>query len=87
MSSFFLFRQEYILLPALLLTLVDFLPLLGAGVALLPWAGFCFLSGTPQRGVELLILWGAVSLFRRVAEPRLVGKQTGLPPILTLVGI
>lgn len=85
--GFFLFRQEYILLPALLLTLVDFLPLLGAGVALLPWAGFCFLSGTPQRGVELLILWGAVSLFRRVAEPRLVGKQTGLPPILTLVGI
>ena len=85
--GFFLFRQKYVLLPALLLTLVDFLPLLGAGVALLPWAGFCFLSGIPRKGMELLILWGAVSLFRRVAEPRLVGRQTGLPPILTLLGI
>lgn len=85
--GFFLFRQEYVLLPALVLTLVDFLPLLGAGVALVPWAGFCFLTGDPRQGMQLLLLWGAISLFRRVAEPRLVGQQTGLPPILTLLGI
>ena len=34
-----------------------------------------------------MLIWGVIAMFRRVAEPRFVGDQTGLSPILSLVGI
>ena len=33
------------------------------------------------------MIWGIIALFRRVAEPKVVGDQTGLSPILSLVSI
>ena len=32
-------------------------------------------------------MWGVIVLFRRFAEPKILGDQTGLSPILSLVGI
>ena len=34
-----------------------------------------------------LLIWGAIALFRRVMEPKFVGDQTGLSPILSLVSV
>jgi predicted PurR-regulated permease PerM len=34
-----------------------------------------------------MVIWGIICLFRRVAEPKVVGGQTGLSPILSLVSI
>ena len=34
-----------------------------------------------------MVVWGIIALFRRVAEPRVLGGQTGLSPILSLVGV
>ena len=39
------------------------------------------------RATALMVIWGVVALFRRVMEPKVVGDQTGLSPILSLVGI
>ena len=33
------------------------------------------------------VVWGVVCVFRRVAEPKAVGSQTGLSPILSLVSM
>lgn len=35
----------------------------------------------------LMGIWGVIALFRRVMEPKFVGDQTGLSPILSLVSI
>ena len=35
----------------------------------------------------LMAVWGVIVLFRRFAEPKILGDQTGLSPILSLVGI
>ena len=35
----------------------------------------------------VMVIWGAVAMFRRVAEPKFVGNQTGLSPILSLISI
>ena len=35
----------------------------------------------------LMVVWGLVALFRRVAEPKVLGDQTGLSPILSLVSV
>ena len=34
-----------------------------------------------------MVVWGVICLFRQLAEPKIVGNQTGLPPILSLMSI
>ena len=36
---------------------------------------------------QLMVIWGIIALFRRLGEPKILGDQTGLSPILSLVGI
>ena len=51
------------------------------------WAAVELVVGRSAHGVELMVSCGAVALFRRLGEPNSLGDQTGLPPILSLVGI
>lgn len=85
--GFTLTGQNYALLLALLLAVMDFIPIIGAGTVMVPWAVVCLFTGDLRAAVELLVIWGVVALFRRVGEPKVVGNQTGLPPILSLASI
>ena len=79
-----LLRVDYALLLAALIALVDFLPVLGVGTVLVPWSLFCFITGSPGRGVWLLVLWGISATVRQFLEPRLIGHGLGIHPCLTL---
>ena len=70
---------------AMLVALVDAVPMLGTGLVLLPWALVSFLQGLRLRAVGLCALVGVAALLRTTLEPRLVGKQLGLDPLVTLV--
>lgn len=85
--AFSLLRLRYALLLALVISLLDVLPAIGVGTVLLPWAGYCFFSGEPGRGISLLIVFGAVTLIRQIIEPHIVGSQLGLSPFLTLISV
>ena len=67
--------------------MLDFIPIVGAGTIMVPWAVIDLITGKWQEAVGLLVIWGLIVLFRRVAEPKILGNQTGLSPILSLVGI
>lgn len=69
------------------IALVDALPVFGAGTVLIPWAIVLLLQGSRFVGWGLLILYGVVSVARTVLEPRLLGKQIGLHPLLTLLSL
>lgn len=86
-SGFCLLRAPYPLLLALLVALVDALPVLGTGCILLPWALICFLNGTGARGLGLLGLYMTAALTRSVLEPKLVGSHLGLDPLVTLIAM
>ena len=77
-------RVPYAFILALLLAVVDLLPLLGTGVILIPWALICLLLGQAKLGIGLLILYGAATLIRQVLEPKLIGEGLGLHPLLSL---
>lgn len=85
--GFLLIGQPYAVLLALLLAVMDFIPIIGSGTAMIPWAVADLLTGDLRHAVELMVIWGLIALFRRVAEPKVVGDQTGLSPILSLVSI
>ena len=76
-----------IALAALIITVVDALPVFGTGTILIPWALVLFLRGQTKTGVGLVVLYGAAALSRQTLEPRLVGKQVGLNPVLTLLAL
>ena len=83
--GFMLLRVDYVFLLAFLAAVLDILPVLGVGTVLVPFALFSFAMGSTFRGVGLLILYGAMTVVRQIAEPHLVGKSLGLHPILMLV--
>ena len=72
---------------AALIALLDFLPVIGSGVVLLPWAGYFLLTGATGRGLGMLALWVALSILREVIEPRIVGGQIGLHPLATITAM
>lgn len=72
---------------ALLIALVDAVPLLGTGTVLIPWAVVCLLQGESLRALGLAVIYGATFLTRSALEPKLVGRQLGLDPLLTLASL
>ena len=72
------------LLSAALIALVDALPVLGAGVVLLPWAVGALLGGRTGTALGLLALYAIVCLVRSLLEPKLLGERMGLHPLAAL---
>lgn len=76
---------DYALLLALIVAVIDAVPILGTGTVLIPWAVYSFLMGETRMGVMLLILYIVCLLVRQMLEPRIVGVQIGLHPLATLI--
>lgn len=82
-----IFRQPYSLLIAIATGIIDIMPFFGSGAILVPWGVICLLVGNLKKALFLLILAFALFLFRKLAEPKVVGNQTGLSPLLSLISI
>ena len=78
---------DYALILAIIVSLVDLLPVLGTGVIIIPWAVYQLLVGEVFLGVSLIILWAIVLVIRQMIEPKIIGSQIGVNPLLTLMGI
>ena len=85
--GFFDIGQPYGLLLALGFAVLDFIPIIGSGTVMVPWAVVDIIVGDYTHAVQLMVIWGIIALFRRLGEPKILGDQTGLSPILSLVGI
>ena len=84
--GFVILRIRYAFFLALIVAVVDILPVLGVGTVLLPWSAFSFMIGNNSRAVGILILFAVMYAVRQFTEPRLVGRFMGLHPLLTLGG-
>lgn len=85
--GFLLLRIPYAPILAAVTAVVDALPVLGCGTVLVPWAVVCLLQGNVFQGLGLLGIYAAVLLTRSALEPRLLGKQLGLDPLVTLMAL
>ncbi len=79
--------QSYGLVLAAALSIMDFIPIIGAGTIMVPWAVVDLITGNYMHALSYAVIWGIIVLFRRIAEPKVLGDQTGLSPILSLMGI
>ncbi|MFA9380739.1 MAG: sporulation integral membrane protein YtvI [Acetanaerobacterium sp.] len=78
-------RIESSILVALLIALVDILPVLGTGGILIPWIVIEIVKGNFSLALGLLIVYAVVIIIRNIIEPRIVGRSIGLNPLLTLM--
>jgi sporulation integral membrane protein YtvI len=80
-------RVDYPLAIALLIVLVDILPVLGTSAVLIPWAVYSFLAGNAQLGIGLVILWLVILIFRRLIEPKIIGDAVGINALAALISM
>ena len=85
--GFLLLKIPAPLLVAAATALIDALPVFGTGTVLVPWAGYCLLTGDTARGIGLVICWGVTNLVRSCAQGKLLGDQIGLDPLASLTAI
>lgn len=85
--GFMIIGVDYALLLAILVAILDLLPILGVGTALVPWALVSFIGGDVPTSVGLIILYGIMMIVRQMAEPKLVGKSLGIHPLIMLIAV
>ncbi len=79
--------QPYGLVLAGVFAIMDFIPIIGSGTVMVPWIVIDVITGDYRHAIGFAVIWGLIAVFRRIAEPKILGDQTGLSPILSLVGI
>ncbi len=77
----------YSVLVALCIAIFDILPVLGTGGIMIPWAVITFVLGDYGMAIKLLMVYVIITVVRNILEPKIVGGQLGLHPIVTLASM
>jgi len=80
-------RTQHALVAAFFIALVDFVPVLGTGAVLIPWAVISLVYGDITMAIVLIVLQVVCFLTRNLLQPKILSSQIGLHPLLTLMGL
>jgi sporulation integral membrane protein YtvI len=78
---------EYAITIGLLIGILDLLPYMGVGIAMIPWIAYSFMSGDQAQGIGLSILYGIILIARQIIEPKVLATSVGLQPLPTLIAM
>ena len=84
LAGFLVLGIKYSYILAILIAVLDFLPLFGTGTALIPWALIKLLSGEYAFAAGMVLLYILTQVVRQIIQPKIVGDSMGLPPLWTL---
>ncbi len=85
--AFVIMGIEYSFVLALVISLVDVLPVLGTGTVLIPWGITALIIGNYGLGIGLLITYAIIIVVRQIIEPKIIGKFIGLSPLSALASM
>jgi len=85
--AFFILKQEYPFTFALVISVVDALPIVGAGGILIPWGIYSAIIGNMYLAIGLLIAYAIITVVRQLVEPRIVSNNLGVHPFITLISM
>ncbi len=85
--GFLILRVKGAVKIAFITAFIDLLPVFGSGVVLIPWAIISLFNGQTARFIGLIIIYLVVLIIRNFSEPKIVGKQVGLHPLITLLSL
>lgn len=82
-----LIGTSYPLAIALLIVVVDILPVLGTGSVLVPWGIYQLAVGDAYVGIGLFILFIVITVVRRIIEPKILGDAVGIGSLSALISL
>ena len=78
---------RYALPIAAIIAVLDILPLIGTGGIIIPWAIVELILKNYRMGVGLFMIYIVITVVRNTVEPRIVGHQIGLNPVITITAM
>lgn len=85
--AFIVLGQDYPLTLAVVVAIVDALPILGTGTVLIPWAIYSAITGNIGLGIGLLVTYLVITVVRQLVEPKIVSQNIGIHPFITLLAM
>jgi len=85
--GFYLLGNKSFLLWGICAGILDALPVLGTGIVLIPWAISMLIQGKTTLALGYLLLYIVCSCTRQFLEPKWIGKELGVYPIVILAAI
>ncbi len=78
---------NYSILIALVISVVDALPVLGSGSIYIPWIISKLIFNNFREALFLFIIYITITLVRQTLEPKILSTQIGLYPLVTLMSV
>lgn len=78
-------RVEGAISIALIIACVDILPVLGTGGIVIPWIFIELFKGNTALAIGLTVIYVVITIIRNILEPKIVGEQIGLHPLIMLI--
>ncbi len=82
-----LIRVRFAFVVALIIAIVDLLPILGSGTVLIPWSVVSLISADYSMAIKIILLYIAITFIRQMLQPRIVGDFIGLHPLASLLSM
>lgn len=87
LAGYTILGVKYSLFLAICTAISDFLPVLGPGTIIIPGAIIHLINGNYYMAAGFIILYILVTIIRQFLEPRIVGGNIGLHPLVTLLSM
>ncbi|MDR0273138.1 MAG: sporulation integral membrane protein YtvI [Clostridiales bacterium] len=79
--------SPYALMLGLLFAVLDFLPIFGTGLVMIPWIIISLIMGNMGQTIGLAIIYAIITIARQVMQPKILGTQMGAHPLASLMAI
>ena len=77
-------KSPYPLLLSIIIAIIDSLPFFGSGFILWPGAIIHLVTGNTFLAIGYMVLYASIQVMRQILQPKILGTQIGLHPLLTL---
>lgn len=74
-------------LLAIIIGIVDALPIFGSGLFLIPWALYNLILGQYTIAIGLIAIYALIVIIRQTIEPRILSNQIGVYTLVTIMGM
>ncbi len=85
--GFMIMKNNYALFLAILVGVLDALPIIGVGILLIPFVIIYIILGNYFKAGVTFVVFVICYLVREFVEPKLMGDQIGISPIMSLISM
>ena len=86
-TGLYIIGNKYALFLGVLIGFLDAFPMIGAGIILLPWSIYYFFVRNFTNGAIIFLIFVVCYIAREVLEPRIMGHNIGISPIVSIISI